>query len=204
MNNPYTPPQAALAAAPAGVMAHAARWRRVAARLIDLGLWLLAMEFLMFFVRARQDLLLAFVPFHGMSFALYHFYMHGKTGQTLGKRWMRLRVVRSGGSAIGFPRSALRTCLTAASSVPWIVAKMSALSAIPAGQFDPFQPGALKALEAAYWPAWHAYAEVAITAWFLAEILFWIFTRHGQTLSDRIADTVVVSVPKNGTGASND
>jgi uncharacterized RDD family membrane protein YckC len=203
MNNPYSPPKAPLALPPAGVKAHAARWRRVAARVIDMGLWVLVMEFLMFFVRASQDLSLAFVPFHGLSFALYHFYMHGKTGQTLGKRWMRLRVVRSDGSAMGCARSARRTFLTAAASIPWIVAKMSALSHISAGQFDPFKAGVMKALEAAYWPAWHAYAEIAITVWFLAEVLSWIFTKRRQSVSDLIADTVVVSVPKNSAGANN-
>jgi uncharacterized RDD family membrane protein YckC len=204
MNNPYSPPKAALAAAPAGVRAHLGRWRRVAARVIDMGLWVFAMEFLMFFVRASQDLSLAFVPFHGLSFALYHFYMHGKTGQTLGKRWMRLRVVRSDDSAIGFARSARRSFLTTAASIPWIVAKMGALSHISAGQFDPLKAGAMKALEAAHWPAWHAYAEIVIAAWFLAEVLFWIFTRRGQSMSDLIADTVVVVVPKRGAGTNND
>ena len=197
MTDIYAPPASSLLQVPSDGVAYAARWRRFCALAVDMCVVLIAVYVLMFFVRADQTLSYYFVPFHGFSFALYKFYMDGVSGQTFGKRLLKIRVVRLDGVPMGFGASARRAILYACASVPWVVAKMIALSQIPPGRFAPLDPGPMRQLEQSLMPAWWEPVSIVVNVYVLAQILSCIFTARRQTLSDLISGTVVVNcVPR--------
>ena len=177
-------------------MVPAGRWRRLFAFLLDILVCMTLMFVLVFSVAASQTLSFAMVPVHGLVFVAYHFYMHGRSGQTVGKRLVRIRVARSNGAAIGFVGSAKKSLLSFLQSLPWIVAKMMALSQIPPSFFNPVDTKATRVLEQSLMPEWYEWASIVLFLAFVAELVAWFVTKWRQTLSDLIADAVVVNVPE--------
>ena len=196
MADVYAPPKAACDTVLVEGMSYASRTRRLCALLADLLIYVVALYFIEFFMSATQVLVLRFVPVQGLLFPLYRFYMQGKYGHTFGQRLLKIRVVRLDGSAIGFGGSARRSLLRTLIYIPWIVAKMIALSEVSAVQFSSLSVKEMRALVLSLMPAWADPVALLTSAIVLAELGLFLFTARRQALSDLIAATIVVNFEK--------
>jgi uncharacterized RDD family membrane protein YckC len=105
--NPYAPPAAALPlaerpAADADVMVPAQRGTRWWARLIDQVLIGLSIAPALVLVYGFNQDLGWGLCILGAAFLGYQWYLIAKTGQTIAKRWLGIKVVRMDGRSVGF------------------------------------------------------------------------------------------------------
>ncbi len=197
MTDIYAPPRAALISVQVDGPGYATIWQRVWALILDVIVYLIAVGVVGMLVWANQTLAFYFVPLHGLSFVMYRFYMQGKRGQTIGQLLLKIRVVRTDGTAIGFSVSARRTTLHLFDSIPWVVAKIIALNQISASQFSRLGIKEMRALEQSLMPAWFEPVSILILVVVIIDMAACIVTPRRQTLSDLIADSVVVNIKKN-------
>lgn len=193
--DPYAPPRADLAPAPpvvAGAFGLASRWRRLGGAMVDATLSLLAhatiylgismeMEeaapnaFVLWTTSGRWGFVAGFLT---VGLALLQWSLMTRRGQSIGKIALRTRMVRRDGRAAGFLRGVVLRDWPI--SGPWYVLPFLGWS-----------------------PGQHAGIFGLLAIVLFADALF-IFGPARRCLHDRLADTVVVAVPKATTSADTD
>lgn len=127
------------------------------------------------------------------GFLGYSIYCHGRFGRTLGKRIMRIRVVKTNGAAISWREAWLRNSVEVGGAVFAVIGTFIALATIPHWEYydvDWYQRGLnLRAYE----PDWLAWTEPAMRTWALSEIVVMLFNEQRRALHDMIAGTIVIA-----------
>lgn len=175
-------------------MIYASFWRRLCAHAIDVAVLLPIMALLYAPSVVSQSLAICLIPVQGLLYFLYTLYLHGKSGQTLGKRWLKIRVLTPSGSAIGFTLSARRNIIIFFQSLPWIFGTMIAISRVPIDQYYALHGHAYTLLEQSLRPEWYASAYMIMGAIAIPEIVAVLSTKKKQSLHDFVGGTVVVLV----------
>jgi uncharacterized RDD family membrane protein YckC len=177
-------------------MEYAGLGRRITAHFLDILVLLIAMTLIVFIGKRQQDLEIFLTPVRGALLFLYTLYFHGKTGQTLGKKWMRIRVVDDQGEWIGFAQSARRNSILFLMSIPWIVATVIALQRMPSVQYLSLWGHGEAALEASLRPGWYEQVQLCMLVVFAMDIVVMVTTKRRKSLHDYLGGTVVVKVGK--------
>ena len=125
-----------------------------------------------------------------LAFVAYTVYCHGRFGQTIGKRIMRIRVMRTDGTPIDWRTAWLRSSSDVVFAVLRVIASFVALSAI--ADSDYYVSGMQRIQNRlAHEPAWLAWTETAAQIWVWSELITMLFNRQRRALHDLIAGTVV-------------
>jgi len=171
-------------------------WQRFAASFIDSfvimalanALWVLE-----YFSKTAAWILV--IP-TAIVFVGYPIYCHGRFGQTVGKRAMRIRVVRTTGERIGWREAYLRSIGGLFFSVFSVIGSFVALATIAATDY--YGVGWLKHLQnlVACQPAWLAWTTPASQILLSSDVVVILFNKRRRALHDFIAGTVVIAEPK--------
>ena len=92
-----------------------------------------------------------------VAFIVYRVYCHAIWGQTVGKRVVKLRVVRLSGEAIGWRESLLRSSVEMLFTGLTLSAQLIALAAIPAAEFAGLDMVQQNSNLQVYTPAWSSH-----------------------------------------------
>ena len=136
---------------------------------------------------------LALVIPMAIAYVAYTIYYHGRFGQTIGKRMMGIRVVRTTGERIGWREAWLRSSIDVLFATLGGVGSLVALAAI--GDADYYGVGWMQRAQnlAAHEPAWLAWTGTATQIWVWSELVVMLFNKRRRALHDFIAGTVVTS-----------
>lgn len=140
-----------------------------------------------------------------VAFIGYRVYCHAIWGQTVGKRVVKLRVVRLSGEAIGWRESLLRSSVEMLFTGLTLSAQLIALAAIPAAEFAGLDMVQQNSNLQVYTPAWSSYVMTLSGIWYIASLIALFVNDQRRTLHDFIAGTVVAgaeAVPSVPTVAS--
>jgi uncharacterized RDD family membrane protein YckC len=126
-------------------------------------------------------------------FLAYTIYCHGRFGQTIGKRVMNIRVVRTNGQRIGWWEAWLRSSFDVLFATLGILASFVALTAV--SDADYYGVGFLQRTQNlhALQPWWLGWTEIASEVWVWSEVVVMLFNRQRRALHDFIAGTVVTA-----------
>jgi uncharacterized RDD family membrane protein YckC len=128
-----------------------------------------------------------------LSFVAYSIYCHGRYGQTLGKRLVGVRVVRTTGQRIGWREAWLRSSVDTLFSVLGIIGSFVALATITEAEYlggDWLQRAVNFGV---HQPSWVGWVDIAAQVWIWSEVIVMLFNPHRRALHDFIAGTIVVS-----------
>lgn len=123
----------------------------------------------------------------------YFISLHALYGQTLGKRLMRIRVIRIDGERIGWREAALRSSVDLGFSLAMIGAAVVTVYHVPPSVF-PFGKVERQGEVITFSSSWGQPFWYASYAWSLIDDLTFFTNAQGRTLRDMIAGTVVVKV----------
>ena len=140
-----------------------------------------------------------------VAFIGYRVYCHAIWGQTVGKRVVKLRVVRLSGEAIGWRESLLRSSVEMLFTGLTLSAQLIALAAIPAAEFAVLDMVQQNSNLQVYTPAWSSHVMTLSGIWYIASLITLFVNDQRRTLHDFIAGTVVTgaeAVPSVPTVAS--
>ena len=126
-----------------------------------------------------------------VAFIGYRVYCHAIWGQTVGKRVVKLRVVRLSGEAIGWRESLLRSSVEMLFTGLTLSAQLIALAAIPAAEFAGLDMVQQNSNLQVYTPAWSSYVMTLSGIWYIASLIALFVNDQRRTLHDFIAGTVV-------------
>jgi uncharacterized RDD family membrane protein YckC len=121
----------------------------------------------------------------------YRVYCHAIWGQTVGKRVVKLRVVRLSGEAIGWRESLLRSSVEILLTGLTLSAQLIALTTIPAAEFAGLDTVQRESNLQVYTPAWSGYVVSLSGIWYIASLITLFVNDQRRTLHDFIAGTVV-------------
>ena len=130
------------------------------------------------------------------SYHLYTIYYHGRCGQTIGKRTMGIRVVRTDGERIGWREAWLRSSVDVIFSSLGALSLFVALATIPDAEYYGVNRMRREMNLAAHEPARLAWTSTASLMWGWSELVVMLFNERRRALHDFIAGTVVTSVRK--------
>jgi len=167
---------------------------RLGAHLLDIIVLLSALALLLLIGSRSQSLAVWLTPVEGLLFYAYTLYFHAKSGQTLGKRWLGIKVVTLEGGAIGIARSFRRNLIMLIESLPWIVATMIATLRVPSEQFRSLHGDAYNQLLKSLKPEWYPITVTIFDVILIAEIASVLLTRKRRSLHDFVGGTVVVRI----------
>lgn len=130
------------------------------------------------------------------AFCAYSLYLHARSGQTIGKRVMNIRVVKVSGARIGWRESWLRSSVDISFAVLGVIASLVALATISDADF--YGVGWKQQTQnlLAHQPAWLAWTVTASQIWVWSELIVMLLNKRRRSLHDFIAGTVVVSEEK--------
>jgi uncharacterized RDD family membrane protein YckC len=140
-----------------------------------------------------------------VAFIGYRVYCHAIWGQTVGKRLVKLRVLRLSGEAIGWRESLLRSSVEMLFTGLTLSAQLIALAAIPAAEFAVLDMVQQNSNLQVYTPAWSSHVMTLSGIWYIASLIALFVNDQRRTLHDFIAGTVVTgaeAVPSVPTVAS--
>jgi uncharacterized RDD family membrane protein YckC len=167
--------------------------QRLAAALIDLAVFLPVIAAQAIFFKHSKGLAIALVIPLSFCFLAYVIYCHGRYGQTIGKRVMRIRVLTISRERLAWSnawaRSSVDIGLTALSTLSFFVALLH----IPESLYyvDSYFEQ-IKNLQA-YEPFWTSWSATATQVWVWGEFVTMLFNKQRRALHDFIGGTVVVS-----------
>lgn len=172
---------------------YATFWQRFAAMWIDVFVLLPLLVVQGFLESLSKGAALAFVIPMAAAYVAYSIYCHGRFGQTLGKRVMRIRVIRATGGRIGWREAWLRSSIEVFFAALGIIGSFVALATIT--DADYYGVGWMQRGEnlAALEPAWLAWTGTATQIWMWSEVVVMLFNKRRRALHDFIAGTVVAS-----------
>ncbi|MCV2439856.1 RDD family protein [Paucibacter sp. DJ2R-2] len=167
--------------------------QRFAASLIDFAVFLpvLAAQALVF--KHSKAVATALVIPLSFCFLAYVIYCHGRYGQTIGKRVMRIRVLQLSGERLAWSnawaRSSVDIGLTTLSTLSFFIALLHVPDSLYYAASYIEQINNLQAYE----PSWASWSATATQVWALGELVTMLFNKHRRALHDFIGGTVVVS-----------
>ena len=177
-------------------MNYATFWQRFAAMWIDFFV-LLPLVFIHGWLESlsKSAAFVLVIPMEA-AYAAYTIYCHGRFGQTVGKRVMGIRVVRTTGEAIGWREAWLRSSFEVLFSVLGVIASFAALATIADADF--YGVGWMQRSQNlhAHEPSWLGWTEVAGQIWIWSEVVVMLFNERRRALHDFIAGTVVTAVQR--------
>ena len=140
-----------------------------------------------------------------VAFIGYRVYCHAIWGQTVGKRVVKLRVLRLSGEAIGWRESLLRSSVEMLFTGLTLSAQLIALATIPTAEFVGLDTMQRESNLQVYTPAWSSHVMTLSGIWYIASLITLFVNDQRRTLHDLIAGTVVAgaeAVPSAPTVAS--
>jgi len=176
---------------------------RLGAHLLDIIVLITFLALLLLIGSRSQSLAVLLTPVEGLLFYAYTLYFHASSGQTLGKRWLGIKVVTLEGGAIGIAGSFRRNLIMLIESLPWIVATMIATLRVPSEQFRSLHGDAYNQLLKSLKPEWYPVTVTIFDVILVAEIASVLLTRKRRSLHDFVGGTVVVRIadqPEAATG----
>ena len=174
-----------------------ARFRsRLGAHVLDILLMIPLIGLMVAIGAGSQSTAVWLVPLQGLLFYAYTFYFHAKTGQTLGKRWLGIKVVTLEGGPIGYAGSFRRNLIMLCESLPWIAATMIATLHVTDEQFSTLHGRAYNQLLKSLQPGWYPIVAKILGAVLIAEVASIFLSKRNQSLHDFVGGTVVVKLPR--------
>ena len=177
-------------------MNYATFWPRFAAMWIDFFVLLPFGLLNLWGQSVSKSFAMAMVVPTAAFYSAYHIYCHGRFGQTIGKRIMRIRVVRLNGEAIGWREAWMRSLVDLGFACLWSISSFVALTSISDGDYNAIdwkhRAQALMNLR----PSWLHWTNTANMIWVWSEIIVMLFNSKKRALHDFIANTVVIRVEK--------
>ena len=171
---------------------YATIWQRIAAFIIDTLVFLPLLP-LMFVVHSRAGLLSVSVV-SALAYFAYQVGIHALYGQTLGKRVMRIRVIRIDGVKIGWRDAFLRSSVKLGIQVVSSIGFAMMLFAIPASTFPFASIDDRVENYKRFGPEWRTLWDYVSYGWEIINALTFFTNAQGRVLHDMIAGTVVVKV----------
>ena len=172
---------------------YASFWQRFVAMWVDLFVLLPLIAGAAFLESRSKGIAFALVIPMSLLFAAYTIYLHARSGQTIGKRAMRIRVVRTAGERIGWREAWLRSSVDLFFAVATIIGSFIALAVIPDSEYYGVGWPLRSSNLAAHQPPWIAWTGTALQIWVWSEVLVMLFNKRRRALHDFIAGTVVIS-----------
>lgn len=172
-------------------MFYAGFWKRVAAFLLD-GLVIMPIYvLLMWFQTFSHSLAMILIVPASLLFVIYRILFHARSGQTIGKRILKIRVVTDSGEKIGWRDSILRSSPYAAFLVFSVIFQLLAYY-----HLSPTEFAALPLLEklsahAQYLSFWSILLGILYNLFFWVEVVFVAAHKKKKAVHDFIAKTVV-------------
>jgi uncharacterized RDD family membrane protein YckC len=130
-----------------------------------------------------------------LAFPAYCIWLHARSGQTLGKSALVIRVVRKTGERIGWREAWLRSSVDVVLSVMFVLGALYAIATIPAAEFSGNWEERALAL-AAHEPGWMKWVMAVSTIWYWSEMFIMLTNKERRALHDYLAGTVVVDERK--------
>ncbi len=175
-------------------MTYAGFWRRLVAQFVDILILLpLALVHIWANHTSRNVSLSVVVPLDVLSNG-YEVYLLGRYGQTIGKRVVRVRVVRTDGTAISWREAWLRSSVNIVLGAISCVGAIVVLKSIPETYFS-LNWVQRSALYTASRPPWLRWVMWAQQCWVWGELVVLLSNRRRRALHDFMAGTVVVVDP---------
>lgn len=170
---------------------YATFWQRFAAMWIDFFVLLPLMVVQGLLESVSKGAALALVIPMAVAYAAYSIYCHGRFGQTIGKRVMGIRVVRTSGERIGWREAWLRSSVELCFSSLGVIGSFVALATI--ADSDYYGVGWMQRAQnlAAHQPSWLGWTMAATQIWVWSEVVVMLFNKRRRALHDFIAGTVV-------------
>jgi uncharacterized RDD family membrane protein YckC len=166
---------------------------RVGARLVDLALFAVVQVPVFYAVNGRSaptDVVLNFL--WGVAIYAYNLAFLATTGQTIGKRVARIRVVSLDGSRPGWARSVLRNASDLVWTLYFCAVQAVMILSIPESQYSALTLAERGRLLRTARPEWAHCVDIAFALWMVLELALFRFTRKKQAAHDFIGGTVVV------------
>jgi uncharacterized RDD family membrane protein YckC len=174
-------------------MNYASFWQRFAAGIIDGVILFLLMSPFTFGASSSKTMTVVTTVVLAALANAYDICLHRRFGATIGKKLMRIRVVRLDGSPIAWREAWLRISVAMAFSFLDIASQFIALSRIADDQFYGATWTEQSARVYALRPGWLAWSSTAGGIWMLSEVFVALTNKRRRALHDFIAGTVVIS-----------
>jgi uncharacterized RDD family membrane protein YckC len=173
-------------------MKYAGFWKRFGAGWIDGFALLLPSGFLMWLHSTSRTW--AFVTELPLAFLFYAYeiYFHGRSGQTIGKRSVDIKVVSLDGSSITWRQAFLRSSVGLGLGILYSISTFVALIKLTDADFSALSWAELAIKQAELSPYINEIT-IAIYSWTASEVVVLLFNRKKRALHDFIAGTVVVT-----------
>ena len=169
-------------------------WQRFFAGWIDFFV-LLPFTILFYWLGSfSRTLSFIFLVPHALLYFGYTVSLHARTGQTLGKRALGIRVVALDGALIGWHQAFLRSSVDLLFSVLWIVGGVWGWLVLTDTEFASLGGWALEQRMIELQPPFFSWVNTASTIWVWSEVIVMLFNRQRRALHDFIARTVVIKV----------
>ena len=171
---------------------YASFWQRFAAMWIDVFVLLPLMVVQGVLESFSKTAAVILVVPMAVTYAAYTIYCHGRFGQTIGKRVMGIRVVRTTGERIGWREAWLRSSVELCFTVVGVIGSFAALATIAdADYYVGWMQRAQNVV--AHQPPWLAWTAPVTQIWVWSEVVVMLFNKRRRALHDFIAGTVVTS-----------
>jgi uncharacterized RDD family membrane protein YckC len=176
---------------------YATFWQRLAAMWIDFFVLLPLMVVQGLLESVSKGAALALVVPMAVAYSAYTIYCHGRFGQTVGKRVMGIRVMRTNGERIGWREAWLRSSVELFFSVLGVIGTFVALLTI--ADTDYYGVGWMQRAQnvVGLQPAWLSWTGTATQIWVWSEVVVMLLNKRRRALHDFIAGTVVTSEQRN-------
>lgn len=171
--------------------------RRLAAHLIDIFFVCLLMLLIGALGPRIKSLGILVAFLQGFSFYFYSLFFLIKSGQTPGKRLMKIKVVGTTDGPLDFAQCLRRNLIWFIGSLPWVFATTIAILQIPSDQYYGIvlQRKAYHQLVESLRPDWMKFADYGMGIICSTDILLVLITKKRQSLHDFLGGTVVVRIP---------
>jgi uncharacterized RDD family membrane protein YckC len=175
-------------------LAPAAFWQRTAAGLVDFLLMGLVVFSLGKLCSTSKPIAAVFVVPLALSGFVYSSVGHALHGRTVGKYFLKIRVVRLDGTPIGWEEALRRSSVDGMFGVIWLTGLMAAMSQLPA---DTFQGQGWSALYKSLAPLFPRYVRTTLRLsgfWGWSELATMLLNRQRRALHDFIGSTRVIRI----------
>lgn len=174
-------------------MIYAGFWRRLGANVID-GIVTLPLVFVFEWGSGISQQLAIYLAIpYALIYSLYRFYFHAKWGATLGKRALKIEVVRYEDEfAISYLNSAMRVSVDTIFAIVLGLASIYAINSLSADVFLALDWSQRSSLPMVNGPTWYDTSMIALCVWSAANAISLLFTQKKRALHDIIGATVVV------------
>jgi uncharacterized RDD family membrane protein YckC len=173
-------------------MKYASFWQRFAANWIDLFVVLIPLIALGWLGSLSKTLAMVCIIPYCLLFWCYTWQLHARTGQTVGKRGMNIRVVRVDGTRIGQVDSFRRSSVDLALALISLTVVLMGLATVPAAEFSRLGWAQQQQQIQHAYPVFNRWLFFLSQAWVWSEVIVMLFNRRRRAIHDFIGGTVVL------------